>query len=492
MTERLAVTDLSKSYGATAALSGVRLSVQRGEVCAILGENGAGKSTLMKILSGAEQLDHGTMFLDGQRYAPNGPFVARKSGVAMVFQELSLCPHLSVQENLLLGVEPTTWGWIDRKKMRSIAESVIAEISDETMAIAPEQRVAELPLAQQQLVEIARGLIGERKVLILDEPTSSLTAPDVQRLFALIRKVTQNGTSVLYVSHFLEEVRQITDRFMVLRDGQTVGEGSIAETTDSQLVSMMAGRPVEQLFSRRKHDAGDVVLAVDNLVGDPKPAGATLELRKGEILGLAGLMGAGRTELLRAIYGLDRVKEGKIKVKTYSGVMGPAERMTQGMGMLSEDRKSEGLALGLSIADNVTLASKEMFSTPAQRNQHALRWINELAVRCKEPGQTISELSGGNQQKIAIARLLHEDVDVLLLDEPTRGVDVASKAQIYQLLDALALKGKAILMVSSYLPELLGICDRIAVMRKGLLVDTRPVEQWSSQSILELAAGVTS
>ncbi|HVY45519.1 MAG TPA: sugar ABC transporter ATP-binding protein, partial [Minicystis sp.] len=333
------------------------------------------------------------------------------------------------------------------------------------------------------------------RVLILDEPTSSLGAGDVTRLFDVLRGLRARGDlAIVYLSHFLEEVKAIADRFTVLRDGATVGEGDVASTPVERMVELMAGRPVAQLFPRSARTPGDVVLAVRDLAGTRAPKRASLELRRGEVLGVAGLVGAGRTELVRAIFGLDAVRGGQVKVGAYAGPASPWRRLEQGVGMLSEDRKGEGLAVGLSIADNMTLSRLEGLGpgplVVASREEEVARaLVTRLGVKCRGPAQKVSELSGGNQQKVAIARLLHHDVDVLLLDEPTRGIDVQAKAQIYELVDGLAAAGKAVLVVSSYLPELLGIADRIQVMTRGVLGAPHDARTTDETTLLREATG---
>jgi ribose transport system ATP-binding protein len=509
---RLDVRGARKAFGQTVALDGVELTVKKGEIHALVGENGAGKSTLLKILAGAQPMDTGEMRLDGEPYRPRGPEDARRAGVAMVYQELSLCPHLSVAENILLGVEPTRLGFVRSRELEGRAARVLAPFAAEGDApIDPRALVRDLPPAAQQLVEIARALAqGSRvtmgghppsspggtscRVLILDEPTSSLAAGEAERLFAVLRTLRRDGVSVLYVSHFLEEVKTIADSYTVLRDGRTVGAGSMESTDPSALVEKMAGRAVDTLFPRSERTPGEVVLEVADLAGARQPRRASLVLRRGEVLGIAGLVGAGRTELLRALFGLDPVRRGVVKVGAFVGPASPARRLAQGVGLLSEDRKGEGLATALSIADNLTLSSLDRlgpmgFVNSARQRAAAERWMRELGVRSSGPDQRTGELSGGNQQKVALARLLHHDVDVLLLDEPTRGIDVGSKAQIYALIDRLALAGKAVLVVSSYLPELLGICDRIAVMRRGELGVARPARDLSEHAVLLEATG---
>ena len=490
---RLVLSGVCKRFGPTTALDGVGLSVAAGEVHAIVGENGAGKSTLMKILSGALMPDAGTMSLEGAPYQPRDPMDARRRGVAMVYQELSLAPHLTVAENILLGVEPSRGGFIRRAGMHGAARAALAQLDRGEIPV--DARAGSLPVAVQQLVEIARALAqADTRVLILDEPTSSLAEDDVRRLFAAIRRLQARGLSVLYISHVLEEVQEIAGRFTVLRDGRTVGGGDARRVARAEIVRMMAGRQMDQLFPRSAHAPGEVILELDRVGGIAKPASASLQLRRGEVVGIGGLMGAGRTELLRAIFGLDPVKSGTVRVAAWSGRATPRQRLAQGVGLLSEDRKAEGLALSMSLADNTTLSRLTGLGPagliwPSRQQAAAARWIDRLRIRCRGSRQAVSELSGGNQQKVALARLLHHDVDVFLLDEPTRGIDVGSKAEIYALIDELALAGKAILIVSSYLPELLGICDRVAVMHRGRLGATRPASELTEHAVLMEAMG---
>lgn len=497
---RLKMHGVRKRFGATVALGGVDLEVQAGEILALVGENGAGKSTLMKVLSGAHAPDEGEMWLDGEPYRPRNPLEARRQGIAMIYQELSLAPHLSVMENILLGIEPTAGPFVRWPEMRRQTKTALAEVG--LGAVSPDTQVRRLSLAQQQMVEIARAVALESRVLVLDEPTSSLTRRDIERLFALIRRLKVRGISVIYISHFLEEVKEISDRFAVLRDGHSVGGGVTAQTPSDRIIALMVGRDVDDLYPRSaRRDDGEVVLEVSRLAGAVKPSSASLKLRRGRVLGIAGLIGAGRTELMRAIFGLDRVASGEIRVGSYAGAADPRARWEQRMGMVSEDRKGEGLALGLSIADNVTLArlgglGPWRFVLPSRQRAASLPWVKRIPIKCASPDQRVSALSGGNQQKVAIARLLHADVDVLLLDEPTRGIDVGSKAQIYQLIDDLAAGDpatgrapKAILMISSYLPELLGTCDEIAVMTRGRLGEARPVKAWDEHQLMVAATG---
>jgi ribose transport system ATP-binding protein len=489
----LRMQGIKKRFGATVALDGVDLEVSAGEVLALVGENGAGKSTLMKVLSGAHRPDEGRMWLDGQEYSPRDPLEARRRGVAMIYQELSLAPHLSVAENILLGVEPHRLGVLDLAAMQRRAEEALAQVG--LSHVSPQQIVSRLSVAERQLVEIARAVALGSKVLVFDEPTSSLTQADIARLFTLVKKLKAQGHAVIYISHFLEEVKELSDRFTVLRDGRSVGGGVTASTPASEIIALMVGRNVEDLYPRSQRTPGEVVLEIGDLSGEVRPQSASLrranlQLRRGEVLGIAGLVGAGRTELLRTIFGLDAVKRGKVRIGAYAGGNAtPAERWGQGMGMVSEDRKIEGLALNLGINENLTLTRLPLIFNPSRRDDEAREFAQKLLVKCRSVRQAVGDLSGGNQQKVAIARLLYHGTDVLLLDEPTRGIDVGSKAEIYRVIDELARQGKAILMVSSYLPELLGTCDRIAVMCRGVLGPARDVSEVDEHSIMLEATG---
>ena len=488
-----------KRFGATIALDGVDFDVRQGEIHALVGENGAGKSTLMKVLSGAELPDSGEMRLSGAPFRPANPLDARRRGVAMIYQELSLADHLTVEENISLGVEPTTLGWVHRGVARDNALRALEQLGHTD--IRPDVPVGLLSVAERQIVEIARAVATGCSVLVLDEPTSSLAREDVGRLFDLIRRLKEQGHAIVYISHFIEEVKDIADRFTVLRDGRVAGSGLVSDVSIDDIVSMMVGRQIEQLYPRSNRTPGEVVLSVRDLAGVTKPASAGFELRRGEVLGIAGLVGAGRTELLRAIFGLDKVRSGQIRIGTCTGPASPARRLAQGVGMLSEDRKGEGLATSMTVADNLTLSRLHGMGPlglilPSRQRSAAAGWITKLGIRCRGPRQRTDGLSGGNQQKVAIARLLHHDAAMLLLDEPTKGVDVASKAQIYQLIDRLAVGDKsegreprAVLMISSYLPELLGVCDRIAVMSRGLLGEARKTEEWDEHRLLLEATG---
>jgi ribose transport system ATP-binding protein len=490
---RLAMTGVSKRFGSTQALRGVDLELRPGEVHALVGENGAGKSTLMKVLSGAVRPDAGHMLLDGQPYAPRGPLDARRRGVAMIYQELALAPHLSVEANVMLGLEVSRLGVIRRGEHRRRVREALAVLEHDE--IDPDSPISRLSTGAQQLVEIARALLIDVRVLVFDEPTSSLTQEDAQRLFRLMRRLRDRGVTLVYISHFLEEVQEVADRFTVLRDGESVGGGLVGDFSQERIIELMVGRSLTDQFPRVPHTSGEPVLELTDLRGMDLPRGVSLSLRRGEVLGIAGIVGAGRTELLRAVFGLDPVRSGAVVVKTV-GVRRESvrRRMERGLGLLSEDRKEEGLALIQSIADNLTYSRLGPYSRlgwlDLRRRRHAVHdWLLRLGVRCSGPDQPVGELSGGNQQKVALARLLHQQADVLLLDEPTRGVDVGSKAEIYRLIGELAAQGKGVLFVSSYLPELLGVCDRLAVMSRGRLSAVRAVAEWGPEQVMAYATG---
>ncbi|HEV8132749.1 MAG TPA: sugar ABC transporter ATP-binding protein [Acidobacteriota bacterium] len=492
----LQLTNISKRFGPTVALDSVNLRLEKGEVHAVIGENGAGKSTLMNILAGAFPPDSGTMEIERQPYVPTSPLDARRHGIALIHQELCLCPHLAVSENILLGIEPSHWGWVDRQAYRRKAMGVLESFHHPE--IHPDRPIWELSIAARQVVEICRALVARASVILMDEPTSSLQRDDVEHLFTLIRRLRQEQITVIYISHFLEEIREIADGCTVLRDGRSISTNVLQSITDEQLVTQMVGRPVENLFPERiRHQDGEVVLEVRDLVASPLVKNASFELRRGEILGIAGLVGAGRTQMVRTLFGLQPAESGAVILKSQNQPASrgrPSDRILQGLGYLSEDRKGEGLALALSLADNVTLTRFSSCSRwgwlnlPEQRTQ-AETWLERLAVKAKSSAQPARTLSGGNQQKIVLARLLHQNVDILLLDEPTRGIDIGSKAKIYETIAQCAEQKKAILLVSSYLPELFGLCDRLAVMSRGKLSPARPISDWTPESVMQAAIG---
>ncbi|MBN1557277.1 MAG: sugar ABC transporter ATP-binding protein [Lentisphaerae bacterium] len=482
-----------KAFGAVRALAGVDLAVCAGEVHGLIGENGAGKSTLMKVLSGAHRPDAGEIALGGRPYAPAGPAAARAAGVAMIYQELALAPHLSVEENIFLGRERSRFGF--RRRRRDAVRGVLASLGHSELD--PDAPVSSLGIGLRQVVEIARALTARPSVVIMDEPTSSLSAEDAEALFAVVRRLRERDLAVIYISHFLEEVTRICDVYTVLRDGRAVASGRVAETDTAALAEKMVGRTLDEMYPRTPHTPGAPALTVRALRGARLPAGVGFSVRRGEILGIAGLVGAGRSETVRAVFGLERAAGGELEGPGGRSVPAAAQTPRRALAMrldlLSENRKTEGLAGGLSISANVTLSAlrrhtRAGFIRPGRERRAAQRQCRALGIRCRDVSDPAVSLSGGNQQKVALARLLHHGADVLLLDEPTRGIDVGSKAEIYRLIRQLAAGGKAIVVVSSYLPELLGICDTLAVMHRGRMSAVRPVAAWSEQRVMLFAA----
>jgi len=488
----LEVRDVTRSFGASRALAGVSFDLRPGEVHALIGENGAGKSTLMKVLSGAVRPDSGTMILDGRSYAPHNPREALRLGVAMIYQELALAPHLTVEANVMLGQERTRIGLVREREHRRLVRPVLTELGHGE--IDPGRVVGTLGVGLQQVVEVARALVSNARVVILDEPTSALTEHDTERLFEVVRRLRARGTAVVYISHFLSEVKALADRFTVLRDGASVATGPVAPTPTATLITHMIGRAVDEVFPRVPRTPGAPVLEATDLRGRGQaPLGGGFVLRRGEVLGIAGLVGSGRTELLRAIYGLGPVRAGRVVVKGLSSARpSPVRSIQRGVGFVSEDRKAEGLALSRSIEDNMTYPGLARHARLGwlrldERRREVEGLVRQVGIRCRGVSQPVGALSGGNQQKVALARLLHQRADVLLLDEPTRGIDVGSKAEVHRTIGHLAARGTAVVLVSSELPELLGVCDRLAVMCRGVLGEARPVDEWDEHTIMTAA-----
>ena len=483
----LRMRGISKRFGATQALRSVSLDVAAGEVMALIGENGAGKSTLMKVLAGAHRPDDGEITFAGKPFHPTTPHEARTAGVAMIYQELTLAPDLSVVENVMLGQERSRLGWIDRGEQRRLTADALARLGHPDLDL--NRPVRELSTAMQQIVEIARALVQRAKLVVFDEPTSSLTRADAAQLFRVIKAMRAEGIGIVYISHFLEEIREVADRYTVLRDGETVGTGSLAGVEERAIVALMVGRSVDELFPQVPHVPGETLVDVSELTGRRTPRGVSFALRRGEILGISGLVGAGRTELLRLLAALDPVLSGVVRITGVASPPNPRSRLRAGVGLVAEDRKQEGLSQLQSIEENLTLSRLEPYAKfgwldLGRKRAAAREWMTKLQVKARDPAQPINELSGGNQQKVAIARVLHQDAEIVLLDEPTRGIDVGTKAEIYRLMGELAAAGKAVLFVSSYLPELLAMCDRIGVMSRGRLREIRPTSDWTEESIM--------
>lgn len=486
----LELQGISKSFGPTRALRNVGLTVRAGEVLALIGENGAGKSTLLKVLSGAHRADSGTMAVEQAVFRPSGPSDSRRRGVAMIYQELNLAPELSVEDNILLGQRGTGGGLLFRGRQRATVAEALKFVGLEHLS--PQSPVAAQSVATKQLIEIARAIASDAKIILFDEPTSSLPRKDVERLFEIVNSLKARGVGMVYISHFLEEVRAVADRYTVLRDGENVGDGKIVDVSDDEIISLMVGRDVGDLFPSVPHQPGEVWVEARQLSARPAPRAVSVALRRGEIFGIAGLVGAGRTELLRALFALDQIAAGVVEVDGQAIRHSIAARMKAGFGMLSEDRKSEGLAQDLSIIDNITLSKNELYTTFGflnfkRRRRAAAELINKVEIKAHSGSQAVAELSGGNQQKVAIARILHESAGIFLLDEPTKGIDIGTKAEIYRMMGELAAAGKTVVFVSSYLPELLAVCDRIGVMARGEMRAIKAATDWTEESVMETA-----
>ncbi|MGE0455243.1 MAG: sugar ABC transporter ATP-binding protein [Vicinamibacteria bacterium] len=493
--EVLRMTGIRKAYPGVAALAGVDFDLRRGEVHVLLGENGAGKSTLMKILSGATPRDSGGIRLDGVPVEIASPRQAQRLGVRTIYQELNLVPRLSVAENVFLGREPGRFGVLDRARMRAETARVLGELG---LRIDPAAIVGDLGIAQRQMVEVAKAISEDARVLIMDEPTSSLTETEIHELFAAIARLTARGVGVIYISHRLEEVARVGHRVTVLRDGQLVATRPVADVTVPELVRLMANRDLKEHFPRQRTQPGEELLRVEDLRRGKALRGVSLVLCRGEVVGIAGLLGAGRSELARAIFGADRPESGRVLIKGREvRVTTPEDGIGAGLGLLPEDRKTEGLVLGLSVRDNVALPNLGVMSrmgVVARGAEDALatRYVADLRVKTPGIGQRVGQLSGGNQQKVVLAKWLAAKVDVLIMDEPTRGIDVAAKVEIYELMNRLTAQGAGILMISSELPEVLGMSDRILVMHQGRLAAELTAAEASQERVLHAALGQAS
>jgi len=488
--------DLSKRFPGVQALSGISFTIERGSCHALIGENGAGKSTLGKILAGVHVADGGDILIDGKAVKPDTPLAARELGIAMVHQELAFCPNMSVAENLCLGDMPTTMGWVDRSALKARAKTFLADIG---AAINVETLISSLSTGQEQLVQIAAAVGTGAKIIVMDEPTSSLSAGETATLFRLARELKARGITIIYVSHRIEELFALCDTITVLRDGRHVSTGAIADTTPSNVVRQMIGRELRPMASVHiAKELGPIRLKVDNLASAGKFSGINLTVSAGEIVGLAGLVGAGRSEIVQAIFGLDPNATGQVQVNNAPVTLGSVDNaLAAGVGLVPEDRKRQGLVLSLNCRENTSLASLPLLSQAGwvrrqQERSVASKYAERLRVKTPTLENITAGLSGGNQQKIALAKWLARDCDVLLIDEPTRGVDVGAKAEIYKLLDELACEGKALLVVSSELPELIGLCRRILVMRHGRIAGELSSRQFEEAAIMALMAGVAA
>ncbi|SIT73148.1 sugar ABC transporter ATP-binding protein [Edaphobacillus lindanitolerans] len=481
---------ISKHFGGVKALQDVHLNVKRGEIHALIGENGAGKSTLMKILAGAYPKDEGTILIDGAEATTATPRAMLDMGVSVIYQEFMLAPDLTVAENIF--IDHMQQGlFINWKDLKRRAKEQLQKIGFGN--IDPGKKVGELSVAYQQIVEICKCLAKDSKVLVFDEPTAVLTHSETEKLLELIVKLKQEGVTILYISHRLEELFAISDKITVLKDGKYVDTVETASITKEQLVTMMVGREIEQLFPERNAEIGEEILRVENLAAGDLVEDVSFSLRKGEVLGFSGLVGSGRTETMRAIFGADKKSSGKVR---YFGeevnFRSPKQAIRKGIGLLPEDRKTQGLLLKQPIRYNATLVSRQGngFINHKKEQQEVRELLARIATKYGSTEDNADSLSGGNQQKVALAKWLAVDTKVIILDEPTRGVDVGAKTEIYRIINELAESGVGVIIISSEMAEIIGVCDRAIVMREGRVTGEVPKENLTENHLIKLAMGV--
>lgn len=494
----LSMRDVKKSFGPVEALKNMRMDIRPGRVHTILGENGAGKSTLMKILVGVHPPTAGEMVLDGQPYLPASPTEAAQRGLAIVFQELSLCNNLSVAENIMATHEPARYGFTNDRKLRHQAATLVKDLG---LPVNVDAKVGQLSIAQRQLVEIAKGLSHPAKVLILDEPTSSLSDSEAEILFGIIKRLKARGTAIIYISHRMEEIMRLSDDITVIRDGEYVATRQCDETTIEELIALMVGREMDEIYPSALNPVADLpttpALQVSNLTREGEFKDVSFEVRPGEILGFFGLVGSGRSEVMNALFGM-RVAEGEIRVNgQLARFRNPVEAIKAGIGFVTENRKEEGLVLGAALRPNISAAAIPAFAGQvgfmnfgAERKAAAAE-VRRLAIRTNSLETMAGTLSGGNQQKVVLAKWLMTSPRVLILDEPTRGVDVGAKFEIYRIIRQLASEGTAIIMVSSELPEVLGLADRVVIMAEGHITATVAGADLTPERVMAYATGTS-
>jgi ribose transport system ATP-binding protein len=489
----LELRGIAKRFPGVIALDDVAFDLRAGEVHVLVGENGAGKSTLVKILSGIYQPDAGEILLDGKPITLPDPHAAQQLGISTVHQELNLVPHLDVGRNMYLGREPLRGaGVIDWPALYQGASAQLAALG---MSFDPHTQVRSLGVALQQMTEIAKALVAKARVLILDEPTAAITMEETNQLFRIVAALRNQGAAIIFISHHLEDATRIGDRVTVLRDGKLVATLPMAGTTPRELIRLMVGRELTQQFPQRPHDPGPIALQVTGLSRQGVLSDISFEVRRGEIIGIAGLVGAGRTEVARAIFGIDRIDSGQIEIHGRAArIASPRDAIRNRLALLPEDRKQQGLVLPLSVADNIAMAAPDRLPSPpglvppVRRTRVADRFIQALRIRTPSSRQRVVNLSGGNQQKVVLAKWLLTEADIFFFDEPTRGIDVGAKVEVYRLMNELLARGAAIVMISSELPEVLGMSDRILVMREGRIVAELDGPTATQESVMTLAA----
>lgn len=489
----LTLKNVTKEYPGVLALDHMNLEVYPGEVHALMGENGAGKSTLIKVVSGAIKPNGGTIIYQGQEYASMTPALSRKLGIGVIYQEFNLVPDLSVAENIFLGQKLTGGLTINRKLMNEKAAELMKSFG---IDIDVTKEVKTLTVAYQQLVEITKTISSNVKVLIMDEPSAPLTNREIDALFGIVRKLKEQGIAIIYISHRMEEIFALADRITVMRDGKYVGTKMASEIDQNGLIKMMVGRTLDEQFPAVEKEIGEVALEVQDLCTDALLKNVSFKVRKGEILGLAGLVGAGRTETARAIFGADPKASGRVLIHgKETHIRKPKDAISQGVALIPEDRKKHGALLEMSIRENISFIcvkdiSKAGFVDRKEDKGLADKYIQELSIKTPTMEQLAKNLSGGNQQKVVLAKSLASRSDIIIFDEPTRGIDVGAKKEIYVLMNELAKKGMAIIMISSEMQELLGMADRIMVMHEGEVMGELKKEEATQEKILELASGI--
>lgn len=491
MEKLIIVKNITKTFPGVKALDNVSIDVNRGEVLSLMGENGAGKSTLIKVLAGVYDMDDGEIYIEGQKVDIKSPVDSQNLGISIIYQELNLLPNMSIAENIFLAREKRQGGlFYDKKKTVEEATKLMNEVG---LYCNPNKLVEELSVSQRQMVEVAKALSVNSKLIIMDEPTSSLTDRETETLFGVIDKLKRNNVSVIFVSHKLREVQKISDRVYILRDGANSGVINKGEITEDRIIQMMVGRKLENLFDKENVEITDVVLKVRNLSTKNFLKNINFDVRKGEIIGFAGLVGAGRTEVMRAVFGFDKIKTGEIYIEGNKvEIKSPKDAINYGLALVPEDRKEQGLVMEMSVRENTTLAnlkqvSKLGFINIGEENKITDSYINKIRTKTPSREQKVVNLSGGNQQKVVLSKWLMTNPKILILDEPTRGIDVGAKKEIYTIMSNLAKRGVAIIMISSELPEILGMSDRIIVMHEGEIKGVLNREESSQEKILEIA-----
>ena len=488
----LEMTHVAKSFGGVRALVDASLTLHRGEAHALLGENGAGKSTLLKTLAGVHKADSGSIALNGMPFEQGSTRDSIEQGIAVIYQEPSLFPDLTLAENVFIGRQLTSRGLVDWAAMEKASQDLFDRLG---VRLDPHQKARGISIADQQIVEIAKALSTDARVIVMDEPTAALSSKEVERLFTVVRNLREQGSAVVFVSHRLDEVFALCDRLTVMRDGSTVGSSLVAETTEAEVVRLMVGREVSELFPKLPPRIGDVVLEVEDLGLEGQFSNISFDVRAGEIFALAGLVGSGRSEVIRAIFGIDRYDRGSVTLNGQTLPPGkPAASMAAGIALVPEDRRQQGLFMASSIARNVavTLLKKLSSWLLVRRKSEvstAREWASTLQLKYASLSDPVERLSGGNQQKVVLSKWLATEPQVLIVDEPTRGIDVGTKAEVHRLLSQKAQQGMAVVMVSSELPEVLGMADRIFVMREGTHMGTLSREEADPEKIITLATG---